>query len=248
MGGGRAPPEAGDRGVQLTPEAAASARASFRDQEQFATDLVVGFLVDDAADGGDRAADGASRRVEDMVETNVRICVGAVLVRARDRRRDGPPLVLLGKRDQKRAFYPDVWDVLGGHLEPGENAEQALIRELREEAGVTPTEWRSLGEFNEPLPGGDGSIVLHLYAVTSWNGVPRNRSPEEHSEISWFAVEDASRLPLAHPAYPEILRTAVSVATGAGKSGSCEISNPLFTGDSSYAVSRKSPPEGGAGA
>lgn len=140
--------------------------------------------------------------------------MGAVLVRNRDRRRDAPPLVLLGKREARRAFYPGVWDVLGGHLEPGETAEQALIRELREEAGVTPTAWRPLGEFRETLPGGDGSIVLHLYVVTSWTGVPRNRSTQEHSEISWFAVEDACRLALAHPAYRKILRTAVSVATG----------------------------------
>ena len=113
--------------------------------------------------------------MEDMKETDVRVCVGAVLILTRDRRRGGPPLVLLGKRDPKRAFYPGAWDVLGGHLEPGENAEQALIRELREEAGVTPTEWHRLGEFPEPFTGGDGSIVLHLYAVTSWNGVPRDR-------------------------------------------------------------------------
>ena len=149
-----------------------------------------------------------------MGETRERICVGAVLVRNQDRRRDGPPLVLLGKREAKRAFFPGVWDVLGGHLEPEETAEQALIRELREEAGVTPTEWRPFGEFREPLPDGDGSIVLHLYAVTSWDGVPRNLPPREHSEISWFAVEYACRLALAHPDYPAIMRAAVSVATG----------------------------------
>jgi 8-oxo-dGTP diphosphatase len=152
--------------------------------------------------------------MEDRKETEERVCVGAVLVRNQDRHRCGPLLVLLGKREAKRAFYPGVWDVLGGHLEPGETAERALIRELREEAGVTPMEWRLLGEFREALPGGDGSIVLHLYAVTSWTGVPRNHSPREHSAISWFAVEDACRLPLAHPAYRKILRTAVSVATG----------------------------------
>jgi len=136
--------------------------------------------------------------------------VGAVLVRDPDDRRDASPLVLLGKRDAKRALYPDVWDVLGGHLEPGETSEQALVRELREEADVTPTAWRSLGEFRETISGGDGSLVLRLYAVTAWTGVLRNRSPEEHSEVCWFAVEDACRLALAHPAYPEILRRAAS--------------------------------------
>jgi 8-oxo-dGTP diphosphatase len=146
--------------------------------------------------------------------TRDRICVGAVLVREGDLGGDLPPLVLLGKRNAGRAYYPDVWDVLGGHLEPGETVEHALVRELKEEAGVTPTAWRSLGVLHEPLPDGDGLLILHLYAVTAWTGVPRNRSPREHSEVSWFAVQDACRLELAHPDYQEILRKAASGSSG----------------------------------
>jgi 8-oxo-dGTP diphosphatase len=142
--------------------------------------------------------------------TGNRIYVGAVLIRDEDRR-DASPLVLLGRREAGRAFYPGVWDVLGGHLEPGETSEQALARELREEVGVTPTAWHYLGEFREPLPDGEEYMVLHLYAVTDWTGVPHNRAPEEHSEISWFAIEDACRLALAHPAYPALLRRVASV-------------------------------------
>jgi mutator protein MutT len=140
-----------------------------------------------------------------------------VLIRAVDHGRDESALVLLGRREANREFYPDVWDVPGGHLEPGENSEQALVRELREEIGVTPTAWESLGEFRESLPGGNRSIVLHLYAVTSWNGAPRNLSSEEHSEVSWFAVEDAYRLTLAHPSYPEILCRAASMVASSGR-------------------------------
>ena len=145
-----------------------------------------------------------------MKRTGNRIYVGAVLIRDEDRR-PASPLVLLGRREAGRAFYPGVWDVLGGHLEPGETSEQALARELREEVGVTPTAWHYLGEFREPLPDGEEYMVLHLYAVTDWTGVPHNRAPEEHSEISWFAIEDACRLALAHPAYPALLRRVASV-------------------------------------
>lgn len=47
-----------------------------------------------------------------MSQTVDRICVGAVLVRERDDRGPAPPLVLLVKRDENRASYPGVWDVL----------------------------------------------------------------------------------------------------------------------------------------
>ena len=74
-----------------------------------------------------------------------------MLVRESGHRRNWSPLILLGKRNAQCAYYPDVWDVLGGHLEPGEAVEQALVRELREETGVTSTAWRSLGDQLENL-------------------------------------------------------------------------------------------------
>jgi 8-oxo-dGTP diphosphatase len=170
---------------------------------------------------------------------NDRVCVGGVLIRVGDYGRDASALVLLGRRAANREFYPDVWDMLGGHLEPGETSEQALVRELREEIGVTPTAWAPLGGFRESLPGGNGSIVLHLYAVTSWNGAPRNLSTEEHSEVSWFSVDDACRLKLAHPSYPEILCRATSIASSARRTG-CATSTIASSGRLEKSRARRS--------
>jgi hypothetical protein len=89
----------------------------------------------------------------------------------------------------------------------GETSEQALVWELREETGVTPTKWRLLGEFRELFSGGEGSLVLHL-RCDRLDRRAEQRSREEHTEVSWFAVEDACCLALAHPAYPGILRRA----------------------------------------
>jgi mutator protein MutT len=130
-----------------------------------------------------------------------RICVGALLLRG-----EPEPTILLGKRASDRAFYPDVWDVPGGHGEPGESPERTLVRELREEIGVTPMAWRSLGTFREPVEPDETPLVLHLFAVTAWSGEVSNRQPEEHAEIAWFSVADACRLPLAHPGYPALFR------------------------------------------
>lgn len=42
--------------------------------------------------------------------------------------------------DNPEIVYPGVWGFFGGHIEPGETSEMALIRELKEEIGFTPTQ------------------------------------------------------------------------------------------------------------
>ncbi len=58
--------------------------------------------------------------------------------------------ILLGLRSAARTFYPDVWDMFGGHVEPGERHEQTLVRELQEELGITPTQWTFLETLTAP--------------------------------------------------------------------------------------------------
>ncbi len=123
-------------------------------------------------------------------------CVGALLVR------DGR--VLLGRRSPDCRWLANAWDVFGGHIEPGETAEEALRRELLEELGIAPLQYRLLetirGEAPEPWR-------LHLYAMTDWEGEPRNRAPREHAEIRWCILAEAQeRLRAAHPDFPRLLQ------------------------------------------
>jgi 8-oxo-dGTP diphosphatase len=117
-------------------------------------------------------------------------------------------MILLGQRSARRAFYPGVWDVFGGHVEPGEQHQQTLIRELQEELGVTPTEWRFLETINASLPSPAGEpsnrLTLYLYLVTQWTGTPANLQLDEHSAIGWFSLAEATQLQLAHPTYPTL--------------------------------------------
>ena len=54
--------------------------------------------------------------------------VGAVI-------RDGLGRIFLQKRSAARSLFPGAWDLVGGHLEPGEGILECLDREVREETG-----------------------------------------------------------------------------------------------------------------
>lgn len=128
-----------------------------------------------------------------------RACVGGLLVR-----RQEDLSILLARRSGNRAFFPNVWDVPGGHCERRETPEQALVRELDEELGVVPKTWRLLGELGLAATGPDEPLLLYLYEVTGWIGTPHNRMPAEHAEVCWLTIGDACQLPLAHPGYPAL--------------------------------------------
>jgi 8-oxo-dGTP diphosphatase len=134
-------------------------------------------------------------------------CVGALIVQQ--------DTLLLGQRSPTRTFYPGVWDLFGGHIEPGEHPEQALIRELREELGITPTQWIHVETLMESVPERDEEIQYHVYLVLAWSGIPVNQQPDEHTTIAWFSLERVVQLELAHPAYPQLFARVLGSAARA---------------------------------
>lgn len=114
--------------------------------------------------------------------------------------------ILLGQRSPSREFYPNVWDMFGGHIEADEQPEQTLVRELQEELDITPIRWVKLATLQESVPERDGmaahDLVVHFYCVTDWMGTLVNRQVEEHTVIEWFSYDEAVQLELAHQSYP----------------------------------------------
>ena len=121
------------------------------------------------------------------------------------RRRDE---VLLCHRSPDRQWYPNVWDFPGGHLEDGEQAKQALRREVLEEIGVDigAVGGPPLLELSDPVTG----IDLSLWLVEEWSGHVGNLQLEEHDEIGWFRSADVRNLTFADEAYRGMLEAILS--------------------------------------
>ncbi len=71
---------------------------------------------------------------------------------------DGDILVNLRDNDP-RIIFPNLWSLIGGHVEEGESPEEGLVREVEEEIGYQVTEYHPLATFF------DGADVRHLYLV-----------------------------------------------------------------------------------
>lgn len=109
--------------------------------------------------------------------------------------------ILLVHRTPQRQAYPNRWSFPGGHIDPGEAAEQALVRELAEELGI------GIGApSNHPTAviEGDG-FRQRIWLVESWTGNPTNVAPEEHDDLIWATLDQARCLDLAHPEYESLL-------------------------------------------
>jgi len=95
--------------------------------------------------------------------------------------------LLLQLRSNDKDIQPGKWDTsVGGHLAVGEGYEEAALREMEEELGITGVELRYLYDY--PLRNAVESENLRsFYAV--YDGVVKHQ-PEEIDDVRWWDIKD----------------------------------------------------------
>ena len=93
-----------------------------------------------------------------------------------------------------------LWEFVGGKVDPGETALQALIRECREELAVEVSVGSVFTEVVHAYP--DLLVKLTLFNAAIASGVPRML---EHNDIRWITVEEIPNFDFC-PADVDILK------------------------------------------
>ena len=98
-------------------------------------------------------------------------------------RADGRVLVSLRPEGKP---WPGYWEFPGGKIEPGETSEQALIRELNEELGVTATIGDRVSTVHHSYRNG-GAIEIEFFLVQTFAGEFVNRI---FQQMRWIPIPD----------------------------------------------------------
>ena len=105
--------------------------------------------------------------------------------------RDGKYL-LLHRTKKENDENRDKWIGIGGKFEPGESPEDCLLREVREETGLTLLSWRFRGIvtfLSDIWP----TEYMHLFTASDWTGELRTC---DEGELAWIDKKELRSLTL----------------------------------------------------
>ncbi len=100
--------------------------------------------------------------------------------------------VLIAQRPQGKTLA-GLWEFPGGKVEPGEQPETALIRELKEELGIDVTEACLAPVTFASHAYEDFHLLMPVYVCRRWNGEVEKR---EHSSIRWVRPVKLREFPM----------------------------------------------------
>ena len=123
------------------------------------------------------------RRLDEHSDTAaprpVRLVVAALILREGA---DGTQVFICQRKpDQPMSLK---WEFPGGKIEPGEGPEEALVRELNEELGITATVDKRVAQIRHKYRNG-GAVDLQFFVVKKFEGPMVNRI---FNDMRWVPV------------------------------------------------------------
>ena len=106
---------------------------------------------------------------------------GAVMLNGRDE------ILLLLRNKEPEA---GCWSIPGGTVEFFETLEDAIVREVKEEVGVTTEVIALLGVTNHIIPEEGLHWVTTPFLVKIKEGTPINLEPQKHLDLRWFSIHN----------------------------------------------------------
>jgi 8-oxo-dGTP pyrophosphatase MutT (NUDIX family) len=114
-------------------------------------------------------------------------CVGALI-------RDDKGRVFIHRRSPTRRLFPGTWDIVGGHVEKGETAIEALAREIIEETGwelsricaeVSEWQWESEGVVRREI-----DYLVEIFG----NLTTPSLEVGKHDAYRWVGLDDVDMM------------------------------------------------------
>jgi len=105
---------------------------------------------------------------------------------------DGDRIILLLKRNAKRRTSPNKWQTPSGFMKEGESAEEAVLREVKEETSLDGRVEKCGRVFEVIDEWARWIIVPFLISVKLDNNNAVVIDTKEHSEFRWVRLDEIS--------------------------------------------------------
>ncbi len=99
---------------------------------------------------------------------------------------------------RKHAPYQNMWAIPGGFVKMDESLEEAAVRELFEETGVSGMYIEQLYTFGEPNRDPRTRVITVAYFALIPHDVLRLQAGDDAAETAWFSIWDLPELAFDH--------------------------------------------------
>ena len=102
--------------------------------------------------------------------------------------------LMLHRVKKEHDVNQDKWIGVGGKFEGNESPDECLLREVREETGLTLTDFRFRGVVTFLTDGGWEGEYMYLFTATGWTGELAGDCAE--GDLEWVPKEQVADLPI----------------------------------------------------